>query len=751
MNLNFIIDNKSITRFSYDKRIDMEVATDDYYNQYYYRNFKYLDNFNSTDNTIAVHTDKNGNTYDANIKKIIKPIEDLYTPTNVATFLQPVYDSINNNGGSMYMSSTANSRTITFSNIVVPISSDKFIIRFAPLFDYKQISLLDLETDTIKTHDYMILTISVYVHNLLFIELGFNTDGNIYINNDRNREITDSRNKVDISETPFQLLKTKVLYNSFYIILDRDFADVRFYDPYYYIYDEELYMTIPKLSKEYNEYLFTKQGNKEYEIKYIENNIDFLTVYKKCKYNNKLDVNGNQLVNVVINSKYMDNISIGYFINKYKNNRSKNFKEKYLIYYTNAKFEKRKNHLEYIKMKLKQKIEDAINSKINNFYSNNNTNSEFGLDNSLALREYFNNLCEYFKKEITDQVLIEIDNCFNDKIYKIEEYLKENFITQMIDNKHQYTDKISNLIILRTDVTSLLRALPLGRVLPNNDTDGFNVIKLEDGTEVKETSTLTEIHESLLLKYRKLLIVDIYNQIFNIVINKVNDINITFNNQEMSYFIEKTFGVGATDGNGKYIRPIQMTNPSGITEENVHNFDKIDYGEKGYSFQKSNKPMYDGVNYNNLQSQPLMEYIIQIITNELLNIYLLIIPDLTISEKAQIEDSIISELSKSYSVTHDTYKYNIYLDKFQMLYLVPYDKNKDIKGITLENKENKTFEVQYEQDDNEYDYTIDTIFNISIPDKIKFKDVMDNYKLSETNIAVEQSDMHIINEKKEND
>ena len=748
MNLNFIIDNTSITRYSYDKRIDINSPTDTYYNKYHYRNFVPVENFSLQNQIIGAHTDENGFTYDSNIKKNIKIIDDLYVPTNTLKSLYPIHDAINNNGGTMYMSSNSNSRIINFSNIIVPLQSDKFIIRFAPLFDFQQINLIN--NDVSSKRDYMILTISVYIHGILFIELGFNTNGNIYINNDANREITDVRNKIDTKDTPFEELKKKVLYNSFYIILDRDLADVRFYDPYYYIYDESTYRTIPRTSDEYNTYLFSKNDTGE-EIQYIENNIDFLTVYKKCKYDNALSVNKNQLVDVVISSTYMDNIYSGYYINKYKNTKLESFKMEFFKYYTNKKFEKRRDLLKKVESKIKQKINDAINLKISRFYSDNNENSDYNLI-TYESRSTFHNICTNLIKDISENVYTTIDKCFftipddaevyldekeTGKIGKIEILSKNNFLTEMIENNNKYLNKICNLIILKTDVTSLLRALPLKLEYNTNFDDDSSI----EETILKEIHPLTEIHEEVLLKYRKMLIVNIYNTIYETLKAKISDITILAQGPILYNAFQKIIGVGTTNSG-----PIQLTG-NYINESHVNAMDIKNHGNKGYTFQRSKNPSYDSVNYNNLYSQSLMEYIIQIITNELLNLYLYIIMDLSIAEKTTLEKEINNTLAKEYSILPETYKYNIYLDKFQMLYMVPYDKEKDKKERKVIDNDNIEHTEYYYDYENEYPYIIDTIFNMSIPDRIKFKDIIDNYNLYDSNITIEQSDKIIINSK----
>lgn len=624
MKLHFIYNNSSVSRFSYNARLDINnLNSNPQEYAYYYKNIDY--------------------------------IYDLRLPANTEYYSHPYYDSINDKGGSIYMEVAKDYKTVSFLNMSVPINCDKFILKFAPLFMYNPIDIKNDAGDILSTETYMVLVVSIYVNNSLFIEIGFKSDNNVFVNNNSNIRIDDERNLLELDNK----LRTKFLYESFYIILDQDKADIRLYDPYYYIYNSTR-----------NEYVIRSNINYDYRMssnnKYQARNIDLLPEYKQCLYSNLLTVDDVQFVNVILKSYYMNNDSIEFLHQKLESKKLIRIKEKYFEDYVNIRFSKRWDILEYARDTLITKVSDIINTRFNNIPDEIDLNKINSYNDIINYRS----LCKTCQQNLTQQIPALIETLFNSEknnngiitkysvIQEIENLIKIYFI------KNNYTTEMFEYIMARKDIANLLEK---PEIISLTDVDILD-------TQAVAKNPLTQIDAAALTKYKKLLMYNIYNTLYNIVES------ITTSYEELSDSIKNELYTAIGGIDSKFIS-IEITDLT-------------------------------------IQYSGIKEFIRNIINNLFKELENLVILEMSDSEKSGLLNKIKNQLNNdiNYQFSYEPYNYVVHIDSLELLCFMPYTETKAYK--------------------TEYEYIFENIFNEEIPKRIKFFDIISNYKLPTKSISI---------------
>lgn len=436
MKLNFLFNNSYISRFNYDSRLERE----DYVNKlinYYYRNLRYGENF-----LIANHD-----------KEYIN---------------EPLYDSFNNKGGSLFMSSTKECRTLSFYNITIPENVDNFIFRFSPMFLFSKLSDLtkryNEKTEKFEDRNYMLLSVSIYVNNMLFIELGFNSNGYLYINNDQTLKLSEGDILNKYNSDKFSLIKPKELYENFYIIIIKSRAYIylnQIYQPPFEdnenknkIFDRYMYQKDKQTETNSNIlYNLLKQNEKDEKGNTVINE----KVYT-CKYRNGLLKKFNQFVNVNIKSEYLTNDEINHYYYLHLQEKKEHTEQDYINAYVEKIFEERWKFIESSRTEISYKILDNISAKLTEWINYANT-SDSSTNFKNGLKTCRNQLVNLLFNEKLPSMYFEdntVDNftCIKSREKKLQLYIINNSTLsnkKTLINKNTINSKTNDSTLSLTD------------------------------------------------------------------------------------------------------------------------------------------------------------------------------------------------------------------------------------------------------------------------------------------------------------
>lgn len=600
MKLNFIFNNSSISRFTYNYRLESEDIVNKIFS-YYYRGISYKDN--------------------ALLKK------------DVEYYTQPLYDSLNDQGGSLYMSVGQTCKTISFVNMTIPMHINKFIMRFAPLFIYYPVSVLKNErNDLYERKTYMILSISIFINNILFLSLGFKSDGKIYLTNSTTTPLDNPDNI--ITNSYLTNIDTCRLYETFYIIIEKDTAFIYLYKTNTDITltnDTSQNLELMKKRREYN-YRKNKTANITPELYQIA------TI--KGINNNNLTEKNNQFMNVIIDSKYISNNEVFYLYNVNQKKKTNAYLSKYFLKYVDFKFKERFKYLDSVKSNLQNKLLNSINIKFNTFLSTiddaNKYKSLYIACRSNLISNLIPKITNYFESEVLG-------------IKKLENELKQQFI-----------ENNNSLTFIQTILSEEYQSKLFN--VAKSVTSNANVNNIQATQNILE-----QIDDDSLEKYKLFIKQSLDTEIDNII-------NSTYTNYNI---------------NIPQIYKTNLENCIGTIP----------------------------IAQNSTSTSDIRSIIRSTIDKEFNEISKILLPELSENEKNNISKKIESELDSEYSFSYDKYNYIVHLDDVELLYMIPYE---------LTEYSNLNF----------YNYTLAQIFDKNIPDRIKFKNIIDNYDFSQKNITI---------------